>query len=140
MKNFDEARLERAERDRTFVIGGQELVRRVGVRPDDILHWNQATGGEIVPTEQEWIEIYDETVIALLEPGMEEKWAAVRSITDNPLTVHDLLELIGYLLSEETGRPTGQPSDSSAGRKSTGTISTEDSGSPALAAVPVAST
>lgn len=136
MKNLDEKRLERVKRDRSFTIGGQEFERKVGVRPEDILRWNEATGGEVVPTEAEWIEIYDETVLALLAPGQEDKWREVRAIDDNPLTVHDLLELIAYLLSEATGRPTGPSSDSSDGRDSTGTTSTDGSGSPALAAVP----
>lgn len=136
MKSFDERRAERAEKERGFIIGGEKFVRRVGVRPEDIIAFNQATGGESVPTEEEWIAIYDETVLACIEPGQEELWAKVRAERENPLTVHDLLGLISWLMAEVTGRPTGASTDSSAGRDSTGTTSTDGSSSRELAAVP----
>ncbi len=135
MKDFDAARKEREQRDRGFLIGGEKFVRRAGLRPEEILLWNEATSGEKAPTEKQWIEVYDETILAMLEPGQDEKWEAVRANTESPLTVSDLLELIKWLLSEMTGRPTGPPSDSSAGRDSTGTTSMDDSGSPGLTAV-----
>lgn len=135
MKDFDAARREREKRDRSFTIGGQEFTRKVGLRPEELLLWNEATSGEKVPTEKEWIDVYDETVLAMLEPGQEDKWTQVRADQANPLTVHDLLELIKWLLTELSGRPTGQPSDSSDGLDSTETTSTGGSDSRALTAV-----
>ncbi len=95
MKDFDEARREREERDRSFKIGGEEFIRRVAVAPERILRWNMAGAGELDLDEQGWLDLYDETVLALLEPGQAEKWAEVRSADlDNPLTGSDLTLLI----------------------------------------------
>lgn len=131
MKDFDEARAERQARDRSFRIGGEEFTYRPAVAPEAILQWSRMTGGEMPDlTEQEAIEIFDETVLAFLEVGQEKKWKAVRDPKlENPLNISDLRELVSWLFEEQTGRPTGQPSDSSdgSGTPPTGTPSTEGS-------------
>lgn len=130
MKDFDEAREERAKTDRTFTVAGEQFTRRPAVAPETILHWNQATSGEIDLTEQEWLDVYDETILAMLEPGQEEKWASVRDAgIENPLTVADLTAIIRWLFEEMAGRPTGPSSDSSDGRESSATTSKDDSSS-----------
>lgn len=130
MKNFDEVRDERAKKDRTFVIGGVEFTRRPAVAPERILRWNQATSGEVDLTEEEWLEVYDETILAMLESGQQQKWAEIRNAErENPVTVGDLTAVIRWLFEEMAGRPTGPPSGSSDGREPSGTTSTGDSSS-----------
>ncbi len=70
-------------------------------------------------------------MLALLEPGQAEKWAAVRSADlPNPLTGSDLTLLIRWLFEEMAGgRPTGPSSGSSPGPNGTATTSTDDSSS-----------
>ncbi len=135
MKDFDEARREREERDRSFTIGGEQFVRRVAVAPEQILTWNKATAGDIEPNEEEWLALYDETILAMLEPGQAEKWAQVRDPElANPLTTGDLTALVRWLFEEMTGRPTGPSSDSSAGQNSSATTSKDASSSKPVAA------
>ena len=134
MKDFDEARREREEKDRSFTIGGEEFIRRPAVAPERILRFNQATGGEVELGEQEWLDVYDETILAMIEPGQEAKWQKVRDPElPNPLTLADLGALIRWLFEEMASRPTGPSSDSSDGRDSTGTTSKVGSSSPAEA-------
>ena len=131
MKNFDEARAEREARDRSFQIGGETFSYRPAIAPEAILRWSQMTGGEMPDlTEVEAIEIFDETVVAFLEPGQDEKWARVRSKdAKHPINLADLRALVSWLFEEQTGRPTSQPSDSSGGPETepTGTNSTDES-------------
>lgn len=136
MKDFDEARAEREKAERTFKLGGETFVHRVAVAPEKILRWNQASFGEIEMDEAKWIELYDETVLALIEPGQEEKWAKVRDQdAEHPIGMASLNAVIEWLFVEVSGRPTGPPSDSSDSRGGTGTTSTAASASPAPTAV-----
>ena len=132
MKDFDEARAERQARDRSFRIGGKEFTYRPAVAPEAILRWSQMTGGEVPElTEEQAIEIFDETVLAFLEVGQDGNWRAVRDPNaENPLNISDLRELVSWLFEEQTGRPTGQPSDSSPGSGSGGTGTPSTEGSP----------
>lgn len=131
MRNFDEAREERLKRDRSFQIGGETFSYRAAVAPESILRWSQMTGGEIDPLPEETaIEIFDETVLAFLEPGQDDKWKKVRDPNAKiPLNVGDLKDLVLWLFEEQSGRPTSPPSDSSGGSGSgeTGTSLTEGS-------------
>lgn len=138
MKNFDEARKEREQRDRSFQIGGEDFTYRPAVAPEAILRWSQMTGGEMADelTEEQALAIFDETVVAFLEPGQEEQWAKVRDPeAAHPLNISDLRELVSWLFEEQTGRPTEPPSDSSDGPESPGTGTRSTGGSP-LQAVP----
>lgn len=122
MKDFDEARKERETRERTFKIGGEEFTFRPSVAPESLLAYNRAITGEVTPTEEEWIGLYDETIQSLLEPGQDERWKLVRKAdAAHPLNVSDLNGLLQWLLEEQAGRPTGQPSDSSSSSGGNGT-------------------
>ncbi len=65
----------------------------------------------------------------------EARYQAVRENDEDPLTVEDLREVVDWMIEESSNRPTGSPSGSTGGRRSTGTSSTEDSSSQVLAAV-----
>lgn len=122
MKDFDEARAEREARERTFKIGGEEFTFRPAVTPEALLAYNSAITGEVTPTEQEWIALYDQTIVALLDPGQDDRWLHVRrGDAPNPINVSDLTSLLEWLLEQQVGRPTGPPSDSSTSSGGNGT-------------------
>lgn len=134
MKNFDDARKERLNRERQFVIGGETFTFRPSVRPEDVLDWFEMRTGESLTgddglTQRQQVEVYDRTVLAFLEPSQDEAWAKVRADADPPITIKDISDLIEWLFEEQAGRPTSQPSDSSTGSGSgeTGTTSTGSS-------------
>lgn len=209
MRDFDEARREREQADRSFTIGGQQFVFRAAVAPEAIMAWTEygnrgnkekaalaaasarlaaaeahlaalstpqqgaspspeqvaalaeqqgigptriaelaaaaATAQEAVEAtvrpEAEWLSLIDSTVVAIIEPDYAETWAAVRDPNlPHPLSLGDLQELLEWLVEQVVGRPTGRPSDSSAGLDANGTVSTVVSSSPETPTEPVVST
>lgn len=135
MKNFDEARNERASLERTFQIGGETFHYRPGVRPEEILPWFQMRaeeGGEL--TQEQQLGVYDDTVLAYLVPGQEKAWKKVRETAEPPVTILDMAELIDWLFEEQAARPTGQPSDSSSGSESGATTTNSKAKSSSQAA------
>ena len=109
MKDFDHKRKERAARDRTFVIGGESLVMRKGIRPEAMLPWEGITA-ESNPSEV--LQTLDQIVCDFIEPadGARERYMQLRAREEDPLTLADLEELVEWLIAEQTGRPTGPPS------------------------------
>lgn len=131
MQDFDKERQARLESDRSFQIAGETFIRRPGVAPERVLKWVQMITEEITPTEEEAIKILDDTVLAYLEAGQEEKWRAVRSPElENPITIPDMRRLLRWLAEEEAGLPTKQPSDSTTGDGAMRPSSTDASSSP----------
>jgi hypothetical protein len=128
-KDFDTDRIHRAERDRSFTIGGETFTYRASIPPEDLAEWNEAVSGEKELGERGWITLYDDTILRLLEPGQDEKWRAARSDETLPLNLGDMRGLMEWLLAEQSGRPTGQSSASTNGGGTTGTSSTEPSSS-----------
>lgn len=138
MRNFDEERQARLEQDRSFQINGETFTRRPGVAPEKVLPWVQMITGETDPTEADAITILDDTVLAYLEPGQEERWRVARDPeSDNPVTIPDLRRLLEWLTQEDAGRPTGQSSASAGGRDDTKAILTAASSSPEVEGSPV---
>lgn len=134
MKNFDTERNERASLERKFQMGGETFTYRAGVRPEDILSWFQMRSGETADelSQANQVAVYDDTILAFLDPGQAEKWARVRAEAEPPISLGDIADLIDWLFEEQAGRPTSQPSDSTNGSGSggTGTTSTDSSPSP----------
>lgn len=128
MKNFDVARAERANRDRGFKIGGEEFLRKTGVRPEIMIAW------EALGTNQDSeavLNAVDEIVVGFLDPtnDAEARYRKIREREEDPVTLADLVELVQWLVEEETGRPTQQPSASTSGDGGTSTTSTDVSSS-----------
>lgn len=120
------SRAERAKAERSFIIGGETFHHRIGVPPEVLQPWLEAD-----EFSSDWLTILDETIVAMLEPGEEDLWKKVRDPNAaNPLTQIDLTALIRWLIEVTAGRPTGPPSNSSDGRPSTETRSTDGSSSP----------
>lgn len=127
MKDFDTDRVHRVQRDRKFQIGGEEFTYLPSVRPEAMADWNEGVTGEVELGERKWLELFDSTIIALLEPGQEEKWRSVRENADPAINLQDLQDLMKWLLAEQSGRPTGSPSDSTETDGPTTTESTATS-------------
>lgn len=118
MHNFDEARDVRMQGERSFQIGGQQFTYKPAVSPESLIPWADMTADT---PEVEAIRIIDETVLAFLDPGQEGKWLLARDPDSaNPLTADDIIELIKWLVTEQSGRPTSPPSDSSNGSETGG--------------------
>lgn len=133
-ETFTVSREERLKGERSFKIGGETFTHRVAVAPEVIHPWLEAS--DTADSEADWLKILDETVVAMLEPGQEDKWRKVRDPeAENPITQLDLSALMRWLIEVTTGRPTGQPSDSSSGSDGSGTSSTVVSSLPAPVAV-----
>jgi len=113
MQNFDVERDARLEGERTFVIGGETFTYKPAVAPEALVAWADMNADT---PEADAIRIMDETVVAFLEAGQEEKWATVRNpALSNPLTANDILGVIKWLVEEQTSRPTMPSSASSPG-------------------------
>jgi hypothetical protein len=120
-KNFDEARAARAAEDRSFTIGGESFVRKVGVRPEVLADYeNVDAAGSATDT---LVEI-DKIVLEMVEDVDDghSRYRALRARTDDPITLLDMTDLVQWLIEEQTGRrPTPPPSPSSRSRGGTGT-------------------
>lgn len=129
MKDFDRERRQRQETDRRILIGGRELSYRASVAPEVVLRWNQAATGELGElTEEDWLRLFDETIVALLDPGQDDAWQEIRDPRgDDPLNLADMRAVLAYLMEAATGRPTGEPSGSSNGGTTTETPSKVES-------------
>lgn len=129
MKNFDEAREARLKEDRSFQIGGEVFVRKVGIRPEALAPYeNLAT--DTPATEA--LATIDMIVLDMIEDGGEgqdacARYKAVRAREENPITLGDMTDLVEWLVESATGRPTSPPSGSTRGPGGTGTTSTEGS-------------
>jgi hypothetical protein len=130
MRDFDEERRTREAADRRILIGGHEFTYKAAVAPEVIVTWNKAATGELDLSEDAWLKLFDETILAILDGGQEEKWRGVRSPeAPHPLNIGDLRALLRFLIEEATGRPTTPPSDSSPGGGATETTSRDGSSS-----------
>lgn len=125
MKDFDEARGEREERDRGFKINGQTFVYRPAVAPETLIPWFEMGAGT---PEREAIALMDEVVLGFLEEEYRDAWREARKAdATHPINRDDMFKVIEWLLEEQVARPTQPPSDSPSGGGSTETSSTEGS-------------
>lgn len=136
MRDFDQERQQHQRTDRRIRVGGRDFTYKASVAPEVVIRWNQATTGELGELSEEgWLALFDETILAILDRGQEEDWHAVRSPhAETPLNIGDMRAVLTYLLEEATGRPTGEPSGSSPGGDRIETPSRDESSSPAAPA------
>lgn len=141
-KDFNEGRRARSESERRFVLGPYTFARRATAAPELLLRFQ--TAGED-GDDRNVIQIFDETVEALIEPialitdtaeevDALEAWRVMRTVGDanGVIGMEDIEGIVEYVVSGLTERPTGEPSDSQAGSPTpaTGTTSTGISPSP----------
>ncbi len=137
MKNFDTARRSRQVRpasERTFVLCDQQFVVRATVPANVMVKLDEITGGGVSPGRI--LGIVSEVVDDMVEPPGGEVWRALvdRGADDDPLTLGDVMEVLGWLVENETAIPTVEPSPSGDGsaNPATGEPSMDGAPSPAL--------
>lgn len=133
MKDFDEVREARRNADRTFQIGGELFVRKVGVKPEVIAAYDQINMGmgaseTLEMIDQVVLDMIDndgtatadgDTIVRVGEDG-HARYTALREREEDPLSLADMQDLVGWLIEEETSRtPTQQLSPSPPGPVST---------------------
>jgi hypothetical protein len=154
VKDFDLLRNQRigSVEDRTFTIVGQSFVARASVKPETLTRYENMSSSD---PSQSTMNTIDELILAMVEPG-DGEWVydpryadEERAGTEEPpkvgpdharylelrkveegndvLSIGDLRDITEWLVERQTGRPTGQRSDSSRGRATTGAGSTERS-------------
>jgi len=132
MYDFDKERATRhAEHekefgDKPFKFGGQEFhvranVGYLGIKRVAALS-EESTGGET-------FDVIERSVISMIDPKDDayERFNAVISSDDDPITFEDLVELQNWLIGEQTNRPPTPEPSSVTTPTPTGPVSTEDS-------------
>lgn len=120
MKNFDEEREQlKDKRDLEFVIGGERFHVRPFIAPETMDAFTANTGKDAKEGERAktLLEVYDGWVEAVLVEGEAKKWAKVRKEANPPLSLHDIEEVVFWLVEVAAGRPTERSSSSGAGRR-----------------------
>lgn len=141
MRDFDtDKATRRAQRidpeNLTFRIAGNEFVVRSGFAPgspgaDAIKRFREMNEDT---SDEDFNRISDETVMAFLHPGQEEKWKAARDPDiEHPITGSDLVDIVIWLIEAVTNRPLESSTDSSTGS----TPSQPDSTPPARTGTPL---
>lgn len=111
MKNFDEM----LAQDREFTVGGETFHWR-DVRPEVLTSFSPSeTEGD---DNAAW-RLMDDQILLFLAADEHDRWRALRSRDDNPVTIAQLNAILLWLMEEQTGRPTQAPSPSASGRTTT---------------------
>lgn len=137
MKDFDAVRTARigSDEERSFKILGEVFIAKASVKPEVLTKYENLEEAEGAQTT---LEIIDELVLSMIQDGAEgeeaeARYRAIRAREDDPIALADLQNIVEWLVERQTGRPTGKPGNSSAGRGRTGGRSTADSSSPVRA-------
>lgn len=116
MKNFDEM----LAKDREFTVGGQKFRWR-DVRPEVLTSFEPSENGDGDPNGA-W-RLMDDQILLFLEPDAHERWKELRARDEDAVTIAQLNAILLWLMEEQTGRPTVQPSPSAPGRGQTAATS-----------------
>jgi len=151
LTEFEKRRGERETADRTFTLLGEQLTVKATVAPQITIRFNNARRDAILDaqaaiaareantdlpdpriTDEQMIEIAEETARALLDDSSLDAWERLRS-SDNPapLSFREIFEVCDYLIARASGLPIDAPAASSNGRQTGGRSSTAGSSSKA---------
>lgn len=158
MKDFDKdpatKRGARLQQDFEFALGGETFRLRNGlvVSSTAIDRWRDVLGrmltvegqepeGHVPVEDDEFLDCFQETMRAILQPGQEAAFDRALVNDGEPLMIPDMFEVIFWAVGVVTGRPTDAPSPSSNGSTEPTTApaessSTAASSSPAAEASP----
>ena len=112
MKNFDEMKAT----DREFTVAGETFHWR-DVRPEVLTAFEPSENGG-GDANAAW-RLMDDQILLFLEADELDKWRQLRERDENPVTIAQLNAILLWLMEEQTGRPTEQPSPSAPGRGKT---------------------
>jgi len=140
LTQFEARRKERADKDRSFILGGETLTVRPSVAPEvglrrgefeariakfqiDVAEAEKAgkPQPELGVSDQELLDLAEGIIMDCLDPDSYDAWLRLRS-PDNPdpLSLMDIYGLSGYVLSRVVRLPTDGPSASSDGPQTNG--------------------
>lgn len=111
MKDFNEL----LAKEREFKVQDQSFTWR-DVRPEVLTAFEADANGD--DPNAVW-NLMDAQILLFIEPDQHERWAELRSREDKPVTIGQMNAILTWLMEEQTGRPTEQPSPSGAGRGKT---------------------
>lgn len=121
MKDFDQERQYRSDRDRDFKIAGQHFRARSSVRPEVLMPFSEIDG---TTDGAEVLKVIDDLVLNMIEPNDDAhaRWRQVRELEgDEAVSLGDLQDLAEWLSEVQMARPSERPGDSSSGPGTTGT-------------------
>ena len=114
MRNFDEM----LATDREFTVGGETFHWR-DVRPEVLTSFEPSRNGDGPDDDNAAWRLMDDQILLFIGKDEHDKWVSLRARDDNPVTIAQLNAILLWLMEEQTGRPTVQPSPSDPGRGQT---------------------
>lgn len=115
MKDFNEL----LAKDREFRVQDQTFTWK-DVRPEVLSAFDIDVNGN--DPNAVW-GIMDRQILLFLPESEQEKWKTLREDEDKPVTIGQMNAILTWLMEEQTGRPTEQPSPSDPGRGKTAATS-----------------
>lgn len=121
MKDFSQA-----GKDREFSINGA-IFNWHDVRPEVLTELGdeltKATeNGDSSDPNAAW-KLADKQILLFIDPDQHDRWTELRDREKDPVTIGQLNAIVQWLMEEQTGLPTEQPSSSATGRGRTATSS-----------------
>ena len=111
MKDFNEL----LAKDREFKIQEQTFTWR-DVRPEVLTMFETNVNGD--DPNAVW-DLMDRQILLFISADEHERWKELRAREDAPVTIGQINAVLTWLMEEQTGRPTEQPSPSAPGRGKT---------------------
>lgn len=109
-RNFDDL----LEKDQTFTVRGEKFSYQ-DVKPEILTAFELSTNGKKSEADSTW-DALDQQIMVFLPDEQHARWQELRAREKDPVTIHQLTEIIKWLMEVQTGRPTEQPSPSVSGR------------------------
>lgn len=112
-------------RDREFTINGV-VFKWHDVRPEVLTELGeeltQDPNGDTPDPNATW-KMADRQIMLFIDSDQHERWTELRAREQDPVTIGQLNAIVTWLMEEQTGLPTEQPSSSATGRGRTATSS-----------------
>ena len=108
MKDFNEL----LAKEREFKVQDQTFSWR-DVRPEVLSAVETDTNGN--DPNAVW-DLMDKQILLFIEPDQHDRWKELRAREEQPVTIGQINAILMWLMEEQTGRPTEQPSPSAPGR------------------------
>jgi hypothetical protein len=102
-------------KDREFKVQDQVFKWR-DVRPEVLSSFEVNENGD--DPNAVWT-LMDRQILLFIEDEQHERWAELRAREKEPVTIGQINAVLTWLMEEQTGRPTEQPSPSAPGRGKT---------------------
>lgn len=109
-RDFDEL----LPKDRSFKVRGETFDFQ-DVGPEVLTAFEPSTNGAEEDPNAIW-KLMDEQIMLFLKESDRERWRTLRARTEQPVTIAQINAILTWLMEEQTGRPTEQPSPSAPGR------------------------